>query len=125
MAVIVGMTEHLSPCRRRAAHEGKRHETRLALRTRMESLRHRLDSTRCRALLSCRLETNQESCFTGPSCSAGSRSMPSAHLERPNREQWRAVERGGGESSGTGWGIPETAHGQFKRNVRPWLGHPD
>jgi hypothetical protein len=23
-----------------------------------------------------------------------------------------------------GWGIPETAHDQFKRNVRPWLGQP-
>ncbi len=63
MAVIVGVTEHLSPCRRRAAHEGKRHETRLALCTRMKSLRHRLDSNRCRALLSCRLETNQRILF--------------------------------------------------------------
>ena len=24
-----------------------------------------------------------------------------------------------------GWGIPEAAHDQFKRNVRPWLGQPD
>ena len=23
-----------------------------------------------------------------------------------------------------GWGIPEAAHDQFKRNVRPWLGQP-
>ena len=23
-----------------------------------------------------------------------------------------------------GWGIPETAHDQFKKNVRPWLGQP-
>jgi len=24
-----------------------------------------------------------------------------------------------------GWAIPETAHNQFKNNVRPWLGQPD
>src|SRR5271170_2347987 len=113
MAVVVGVTEHLSPCRQRAAHEGKRHETRLALRTRMGLLRHRLGSNRCRAILSCRLETNQESWFTGPSCSGGSRPMPSTHLERLNPEQRRAIERGVGEASDTGWGIAETAHDQL------------
>src|SRR6266436_32407 len=42
MAVVVGVTEHISPCGRRAADEGKRHETRSALRTRIELFRHRL-----------------------------------------------------------------------------------
>ena len=35
MAVVVGVTEHLSPCGRRAADEGKRRETKSALRTRI------------------------------------------------------------------------------------------
>src|SRR6202162_5580381 len=41
MAVVVGVTKHLLPCRRRAADEGKRHETRSALRRSSQSARQR------------------------------------------------------------------------------------
>src|SRR5260370_12622066 len=41
MAVVVGVTKHLLPCRRRAADEGKRHEARSALRRSSQSARQR------------------------------------------------------------------------------------
>jgi hypothetical protein len=41
MAVVVGVAKHLLPCRRRAADEGKRHETRSALRRSSQSARQR------------------------------------------------------------------------------------
>src|SRR5258708_5402654 len=41
LAVVVGVTKHLLPCRRRATDEGKRHETRSALRRNSQSARQR------------------------------------------------------------------------------------
>jgi hypothetical protein len=37
MAVVIGVTKHFLPGRRRGADEGKRHETRSALRRRGQS----------------------------------------------------------------------------------------